>query len=564
MMAQEHVPVLIVGAGGAGLSLSLMLHQQGIASVLVERRPDVSWVPRARNLNYRTLEVFRGLGLEEEVHAAGDRVTHSFLKSSLASPEQKEIPGLNIDALIPPNQQELSPEQFLMYCPQSRLEPLLLAANKQRGCDVRYGTRLVSFTQDEASVTATLEEQATNRTYVIHADYMAGCDGAHTRPDRFNLSAAEVRHPHIRELLGIPSQGYGALPEYFIFIYFRAPWQPLIAGHEADAFLIKNADVEGFFLSGKADFGAFLINYQPAKGESFEEYTPERCQYLVEKAIGQPGMKVEIIDVTHWQPAEDVAEQFQKGRVFLVGDAAHTMPGYKGLGLNTAVQSAQNLAWKLAAVIGGQAGPELLATYQTERHPVGRFAARQSLTGPGTSVLPKEVVLNLLSKDEDLPLFYPIVGYRYRSQAIVAEDASPAEQEIALLDREELTGQPGTRVPHLWLGRGGQRISTLDLLDGNFVLLVGPDGTLWQKAATEVAGSLGIKLSAYRVGSDGDLLDLENGWQAKMGVSAEGAVLVRPDGFVAWHTSGGAPSPEASLKQVISTILCRSTPAAQP
>ncbi len=560
MMAQEHVPVLIVGAGGAGLSLSLLLHQQGIASMLVERRPDVSWVPRARNLNFRTLEVFRGLGLEEEVHAAGDRVTHSYLKSSLASPEQKEVPALNVDALIPPNQQEFTPETFLMYCPQSRLEPLLLAANKQRGCDVRYGTRLVSFTQDAAGVTATLEEEASGKSYVVHADYMAGCDGAHTRPDRFNLSAADVRHPHIRELLGIQSQGYGALPEYFIFIYFRAPWQPLVAGHEADAFLIKNPDVEGFFLNGKDDFGAFLMNYQPAKGESYEAFTTERCQTLVEKAIGQPGMAVEIIDVTHWQPAEDVAEQFQKGRVFLVGDAAHTMPGYKGLGLNTAIGSAQNLAWKLAAVIGGQAGPELLATYQTERHPVGRFAAHQSLTGPGAAVLPKEVAVNLLSKNEDLPLFYPIVGYRYRSQAIVSEDASSSEQEIALLDREELTGQPGTRVPHLWLERQGQRISTLDLLDGRFVLLTGAGGTAWREAAAVVAENLGIGLATYRIGANADLLDLENGWPAKLGVSSEGAVLVRPDGFVAWRTSTLATSPEPRLVQVLSSILCRSTP----
>ena|SRR5579859_5626027 len=118
-------------------------------------------------------------------------------------------------------------------------------------------------------------------------------------------------------------------------------------------------------------------------------------------------MPVEILDVTHWQPAEDVAEQVQQGRVFLVGDTAHTMPGYKGLGLNTAVQSAQ----KLAAVIDGQAGPELLSTYQTERHPVGRFAAHQSLTGPADAELP-EGVKSGLRPEEDLPFFYPMVGYR--------------------------------------------------------------------------------------------------------------------------------------------------------
>jgi putative polyketide hydroxylase len=556
MMTQEHTPVLIVGAGGAGLSLSLLLHQQGIASVLVERRPEVSWAPRARNLNFRTLEVFRGLGLEEEVRATGDHMSRVFLKSSLASSEEKEI--LDTSGFTPPGMEKISPEPFMEFCPQSRLEPLLLAANKQRGCDVRYGTRLVSFTQDDARVTATLEEIATHKSYVVCADYLVGSDGAHTRPDRFNLSAADIRHPHVRERLGIQSQGYGAIPDYFIFIYFRAPWQPLVAGHEADAIMVQNADVKGFFLNGKDDLGSFLINYRPDLGESYEEYTAERCQQWVEKAIGQPGMPIKIMDITHWQPAEDVAVQFQMGRVFLLGDAAHTMPGYKGLGLNTAIASAQNLAWKLAVVLGGQAGPELLATYQTERHPIGRFAAHQSLTGPGAVVLTGS---KDLLPEKDYPLFYPIVGYRYRSQAVIAEDASSSEQEIAMLDREELTGQPGTRVTHLWLERGGQRISTLDLLDGPFVLLAGSAGALWQKAATEVASSLGIKLSAYRVGSDGDLLDVENGWQTRMGVSAEGAVLVRPDGFVAWRTNTLPSSPEPLLEQALATILCRSTPA---
>jgi putative polyketide hydroxylase len=555
-MTEEHVPVLIVGAGGAGLSLSLLLQQQGIASVLVERRTDVSWVPRARNLNFRTLEVFRGLGLQEEVHAVGDHVTRTYLKETLASPDQQEISSLNVDTLIPPNQQELSPEPFLLYCSQSRLEPVLVAANQQRGCDVRYGTRLVSFTQDDDGVLVTLEEIATGATSVVRAAYLAGCDGAHTRPDRFHLSAADLRHPHVRDLLGIGSQGYGQLPEYFIWIYFRAPWQHLIAGHEADAFLIKNPDVEGIFMNGKDEFGAFLITYHPDQGETFEAFTPERGQSLVEKAMGQPGMPVEILDIVHWQPAEDVAEHFQQGRVFLVGDAAHTMPPYKGLGLNTAIQSAQNLAWKLAAVIRGQAGPALLSTYEVERHPVGRFAAHQSLTGPGASELVEEAKSNL-RPEEDRPLFYPMVGYRYRSSAVVSEDASSVEQEIALLDREELTGLPGTRVPHLWVERQGQRISTLDLLDGRFILLTGPDGTSWHEAAAAVAASLSIGLAAYRIGQDGDLLDLEQGWSTRMGVSSEGAVLIRPDGFVSWRSSTLATAPGPMLEQVLTHLLCR-------
>jgi 2-polyprenyl-6-methoxyphenol hydroxylase-like FAD-dependent oxidoreductase len=540
MTAQEdRVPVLIVGAGGAGLSLALLLRQQGIHAMLIERRSDISWVPRARNLNFRTLEVFRGLGLEGEVRAAGTPSSASRIvrKTSLRSADEEDI--LDVHQLEPPGFEEISPDLFLLFCPQSRLEPLLRAEATKQGCDVRYGTKLSSFTQDDAGVTATLADSATGRSYAVQADYLIGADGAHS---------------HIREALGIRSQGHGVLPEYIIFVYFRAPWQPLIAGHGADAIQIRNADVDGVFLLNREEnLGMFIMSYHPDHGESFQEYSAEHCRTLIEKAIGEPEMAVEIIDVVHWQPAESVAEQFQSGRVFLVGDAAHTMPAYKGLGVNTAIQGAQNLAWKLAAVIRGQAGQELLTTYQTERHPVGRFVANQSLTGPGAAALPAGTKTDI-HPDRDLPLFHPIVGYRYRSQAIVSDDAAGPEQDIALLAREELTGEPGTRVPHLWFGRQGMRISSLDLLDGRFVLLAGPEGAAWCKAMAAVADRLGISVAAFQVGVD--LIDTENKWQAKMGVAAGGAMLLRPDGFVAWR-SGGDAGPESTLVQVLSQVLCR-------
>lgn len=540
-MAQERVPVLIVGAGGAGLSLSLLLLQQGIHSLLIERRNEISIYPRARNLNFRTLEVLRGLGLAAEVREAGTRISQVVFKETLASkPEQVLDP-----TTLMHHEEALSPDPFGWHCPQSRLEPLLRAAAQQRGGDVRYGTELISFAQDNGGVTATLEERMTGRRYVIQSDYLIAADGAHSR---------------IRETLGIPTQGVGMLPEHFIFVYFHAPWQELIADREADGFMIKNADVQGIFLVAKGDLGMFLITYRPALGESFQDFTADHCKDLVQKAIGKPEMEVSIVDIAYWQPAESVALQFQQGRVFLVGDAAHTMPAYKGLGVNTAIQSAQNLGWKLAAVIRDQAAPQLLRTYQQERHPVGWFAARQSLTGPGAAWLPQGTKSEHLPLEKDLPLFYPIVGYRYRSQAILSEDvALSAQDEISLLDREELTGLPGTRIPHLWLEQQGQRISTLDLLDGRFVLLVGSNGACWCEAATTAKVSLGIDLVAYRIGPDADLLDLENDWTAKMGVSPEGAVLVRPDGFVAWRTSTLATSAGPVLEQVLSHILGWST-----
>src|SRR5215469_9953532 len=180
MMAQEHIPVLIVGAGGAGLSLSLLLQQQKIPSVLVERRPDVSWFPRARNLNFRTLEVFRGLGVEAQVLAAGTHVSQTFRKQTLASPEREEFPSIEQMLHVADHPEILTPEPAFWYCPQSRLEPLLLAETKQRGCDVRYNTELVSFTQNSQSVRAIIRDRATGASSVVRANYLLGADGAHS------------------------------------------------------------------------------------------------------------------------------------------------------------------------------------------------------------------------------------------------------------------------------------------------------------------------------------------------------------------------------------------------
>jgi 2-polyprenyl-6-methoxyphenol hydroxylase-like FAD-dependent oxidoreductase len=545
---EDRIPVLIVGAGGAGLSLSLLLHQQGIASVVIERRRDVSWYPRARNLNFRTLEVFRGLGLEAQVIAAGAPLSRTLRKATLASHEEEVFPSLERFLHIADHLEVFTPEPPFWYCPQSRLEPLLLGEAKRRGCDVRYNTELSAFNQDSEGVSATITDRATGRASVLQADYLLGADGAHS---------------HIRKALGVKGEGLGVLDEHYIFVYFRAPWGELIRGYQNDAILIDRPGIRGFFLITDADRGMFLIQEESAK-----DYTVERYKGLVLDGMGKD-LPVEIVDVAHWQPGQLVAEHFGQGRVFLLGDAAHTMPPKLGLGVNTAIQSAQNLAWKLASVLKGLASPDLLSTYETERQPVGRLAADQSLVGPAASLLTKHSDDQLLPVEKRIGYFSLIGGYRYRSQAILSEDASssalPTKEDVEteLLQKpEDLTGQPGTRVPHLWLEQGGQRISTLDLIDGRFVLLVGSAGASWQKAAHVAVASLGIALAVYQVGAEGDLIDLEHGWQTKMGVQDEGAMLLRPDGFVAWRSRAVTADPSSSLVQVLSRILCRSNPAA--
>jgi 2-polyprenyl-6-methoxyphenol hydroxylase-like FAD-dependent oxidoreductase len=406
---------------------------------------------------------------------------------------------------------------------------------------VRYNTELVSFTQDGRRVTATIRNRSTGTTSLIRADYLAACDGAHSQ---------------VRDALGVKTEGLGELDEHYIFVYFRAHWGELVRGYEADAILVEQPDFRGFFLITDVDRGMLLIQPSPSNQRPAQTYTTDRFKEMVSEGLGKPDLAVEIVDVVHWQPAQRVAEHFQQGRVLLVGDAAHTMPPKLGLGVNTAIQSAQNLAWKLAAVLKGHASPQLLATYEAERRPVGLLASEQSLVGPAASLLTPDSSDKLLAARRRVPLFSLIVGYRYRSQAVLSGgNGLPLPAQSELLEKPgQLTALPGTRLPHLWVEQHGQRVSTLDLLDGRFVLLVGPGGRLWQKAAPTVAASRGIELVAYRLAADGDLLDREDGWRTKLGMSAAGAVLVRPDGFVAWR--GTLPiNPERKFGQVLSAIL---------
>jgi putative polyketide hydroxylase len=536
-MNVAHVPVLIVGAGVGGLATSALLAKHGVNSLLVEKRREVFIYPKARNLSFRSLEILRGLGLDDQVHAVADGVSDMVVKPTLNSADEE--PAMDMDAFFAPFA-ELSPELPAQYCPQSRLEPMLLAQTRGLGSEVRYGTELSSFEQDDAGVTVVVRDQDSGETETIRADYLVAADGVHSP---------------VRDSLGITTSGCGAVPIFVVFMYFRAPWRKFVPQlKDGDGLQVKNADVDGIFLVVEDDLGMFITTYFPGKGETAAQFTPERCVEMLTKAVGER-IDIEIVDIAAWQPYERVADQFQCGRVFLVGDAAHTMPPLKAGGANTAIQSADNLAWKLAAVLNGVAGPELLSTYHTERHPVGRFNARQSLTGPSLAFLRLEDDRPLLPPDEEAPMFALLIGYQYRSAAVVTDEPAPTEPDAISLV-EELRGQPGTRIPHAWVqSGGGKRLSTLDLVGPGFTLFTGPSGEPWASAAEVVSGMLNVPINVHSIGTDGENRDIEGRWAELTGLSPDEAMLVRPDGFVAWRSGAPSPSPENRLGQVLCQIL---------
>ena len=520
--------MLIVGAGAAGLALSALLGKHGIRSLLVEKRREVFIYPKARNLSFRSLEILRGLGLSDEVHAVAEHVSAMMVKPTLNSADEEL--AINVDAIFA-GFDKLSPEPAAQYCPQSRLEPMLLAETRRRGNEVRYGTELSSLELDEAGVVAVLHDRDSGESETVRAEYLVAADGVHSP---------------VRNSLGITTSGYGALPIYVVFIYFRAPWGKFVAHlRDGDGLQVRNADVDGIFLVVEGDLGMFITTYFPGKGETAAQFTPQRCREVLTKAFGEP-IDIEIIEVAAWQPYEQVADQFQCGRAFLVGDAAHTMPPFKAGGANTAIQSAHNLAWKLAAVLQGAAGPSLLGTYQAERHPVGRFAARQSLTGPTVALLPLSDDRPQLPAEEECSMFALLIGYRYRSAAVInGEPPAPDPDAVALV--EELRGQPGTRAPHVWVEHRGERVSTLDLLGPGFTVFTGDER--WCAAAASAQAVLGIPITAQCLSSET--------WFQVTGLAPEGALLVRPDDFVGWRVENLPADPESELHKALSAILAR-------
>jgi hypothetical protein len=280
-----------------------------------------------------------------------------------------------------------------------------------------------------------------------------------------------------------------------------------------------------------------------------EDMSAPTCIRYVREALGDPDLPVEIENVQRWSASAEYAERLQEGRVFLAGDAVHVMPPTGGFGGNCGIHDGYDLAWKLAHVLDGRAGEELLATYDAERQPVGAFSTEQAYT---------RYVLRLdpaLGKDDLMPIVEEAtveVGYRYRSAAVVVE---PGDDEAMWENPREPSGRPGFRAPHAEVTAGGVEQSTLDLFGRGFVVLAGSGGEPWCAAAQAAGTSLGVPVTAYRIGSD--VTDASGGLEALYGTGPEGAVLVRPDGFVAWRSSGSHPEPEGELAAALGSALAR-------
>jgi hypothetical protein len=338
-------------------------------------------------------------------------------------------------------------------------------------------------------------------------------------------------------------------------VLLNADLRPWTEHRPAALYFVEQPGLKATFMTiNGIDRWGFLVNSFSAHGLAAADFTPEYTLALIRRAVGVPDLPVTILGIVPWSASAIVAEDYRHGRVFLAGDAAHEMPPTGGFGLNTGVQDVHNLSWKLAGVLQGWAGPAVLDTYDAERRPVGRAITEQSLANSISMGRLSGEPAQGLARPEFLNEQGMIFGTSYESSAVVI-DGTPALVYANPVTDYTPSGRPGGRAPHVWLARGGpagalgSRVSTIDLIGKRFTVL--GSGPAWREAVAGLATA--IPLDVFTIGDE--LADVDGQWHATYGVEPGGAVLVRPDGYIAWRARGTAADAARALRNALSSVV---------
>ena len=545
MDARLEVPVLIVGAGPVGMVASILLAHQGVPSLVVERHASVKDAPCAHVVNARTFEILRAAGIDRAAIAAAcsDPSDSGRVRwvTTLTGEELGSLPfegqGDDAFAFTPTPLRNLS---------QHRLEPILLEhLRRQPHASVRFSHEWEAAVQDAGGVTSRIRDAATGRPFEVRSRWLLAADGAGSR---------------VRKALGIEAIGPARLAS-FLMIHFEANLRSLVGHRPAILYFVQDPAARGVFVAHDIDSTwVFMHPWDPDR-ESDEDYSDERCAAIVRRAMGVAALPFAIRTLSTWHMSAQIAERYRDGRTFLVGDAAHRFPPTGGLGLNTGVQDAHNLAWKLAAIEAGWAPPGLLDSYESERRPVARengdVSARNAAKllevvqalGPAGDGERGAVRAAIANQAEHFDMLGLQLGFQYERGALVPDGS--ARPAVANAVREYVPcGRPGARLPHAWTVREGARVSTLDLLPADrFTLIAGPAAAAWVEAASAISTP---PLHCIAIGHD--VSDPEGAWTARLGIAVDGALLVRPDQHVAWRSPSAVEKPIEALREALS--LC--------
>lgn len=537
----SRTPVLIVGGGPTGLAMAIVLARQGVRSLLVERHPSTTEHPKARAVNVRTMELFRQWGME---HRVRDRaLSQNFLRflwcKTLAGEEiarvetdegQRNDRSPAVRRIVSQDVVEESLHQHARTLPEATLE---------------FSTELESLGETDGGVIATLVDRRSGERRICHARYLFAADGAAST---------------VRRLLGVAMAGPACLAHQ-MSAYFRADLTRWTDPRPADIYYCTEGDWIGV-VNGTTRW-LCIARYDPASEGSPERHTNEDLVARIRRSVGVDDLPVEVINTTFWKMGAQVADRFRHGTVFLGGDAAHIMSPTGGFGMNTGIQDAHNLGWKLAAVLQGWGGPELLDTYEAERRPVAESNASWSadnarriwkILDSVSSDEAKSVRAGVEAQVDQISSEGRALGFRYASSAVVPDGSAPP---VFSTQTYRPTAIPGSRAPHAWLVGDRGRISTLDLFDRRLTLLTGARAKGWRAAADKLEPKTRAALEPFTIGDEGAYRDPDGEWPELYGLDGAGAVLVRPDGHVAWRSPAAVRNPESTLAGVLDQVLAR-------
>jgi 2,4-dichlorophenol 6-monooxygenase len=572
--------VLIVGSGPAGSAAALFLSSYGVKNIVLTKYRWTANTPRAHITNQRTIEILRDMGLEAEVmakatpqHQMGDTV----FCTSLAG---EELARLHTWGTHPQRKADfdLASPSSICDIPQDLLEPIILGNAAARGTRIRFDSEYLSLEQDADGVTATVRDRLTDTTYQIRAKYLIGADGGRSK---------------VAQDIGLPMEGRMDVAGSMNII-FEADLSKYVAHRPSVLYWVlqPGSNIGGIgmgLVRMVRPWTRWLSIWGYDINEPAPQLTDDEAIKIVHNLIGDDSIPITIESTSIWSVNHMYATRYANGRVFCMGDACHRHPPSNGLGSNTSIQDAYNLAWKLALVLQGKADTALLESYNDERAPVGKQIvnrANKSIGefGPIFDALglletsdPQQMVANMAIRKEDSPrgaearskLRSAIelknyefnchgveLGQRYHSSAVV-EDGTP---EPAYTRDAELyyhpTTWPGARLPHCWLQHAGEKVSTLDLVGkGRFTLLTGIGGSTWKQAAAEVSAQTGVEIACYEIGPGRDAHDIYDDWARLREIDESGCVLVRPDAHVAYRSQRVAEDCSAELSRAMAQIL---------
>ena len=580
--------VLVVGSGPAGGAAALALSSLGVPNIMITKYRWTANTPRAHITNQRAMEIFRDLGVEDQVLA--DATPHELVGDTVFC---TAIAGEEIGRILtwgthPAREADYQLASPCLICdiPQTYLEPILVKNATARGTQSRFSTEYLSHVQDGDGVTTTVRDRLTGAVYAIRSRYLIGADGARSK---------------VAEDIGLPYEGQMDIAGS-MNITFKADISAHVKQRPSVLYWVIQPG------SNVGGIGAGLVRmirpwneWLIVWGYDISQPPPvvdeEKAKEIVRNLLGLPGLDVEITGTSLWGNNEMFATHLQRQRVFAAGDAVHRHPPSNGLGSNTSVQDSYNLAWKLAAVLRNQAGPGLLETYSQERAPVARqivtrankssrefvqffevlglteaeteedmrqqIEERKAATPRGRAK--REALVKAMElKNYEFNAHGVEMGQFYESAGIVRDDGSSKPEPAR--DPElyyQASTVPGSHLPHVWVGTvsnegGARKVSTLDLASyGSFTLLTGIAGEPWGAAAAKVGEDLNVPVTTVIIGPGREVTDLYYDWARVREVEEDGVLLVRPDKFIGWRSMTLPGNPEQALRAALERLLSR-------